>query len=371
MIKIRAPVQIEVDLNQFAINLRSIKKYIGPRKFCLPLKADAYGHGLIEIAKVAENEQIDYFAIARVDEGLKLREQNIHSIPILLLGPFFEDQIQYLDKYNIEPTISSLEQLSWVFSYCKNKNKNIAIHLKIDTGMNRIGASFDEGNKIYEKIISSKNKYVTIKSIYSHFSSSDEPGNEVNQKQMHLFDKFLRNKNKDILKHLSNSEGIINFPESMYDMVRPGLLSYGYFSNKKKESLMQGISPILSIKSRVGLIKHIRKGDGVSYNHLYKAKNDGKIAIIPIGYGDGYKYNLSNKAHVIIKDKKYRVIGKICMDLLIIDIGLDDISIGEEVILIGRSEKKNIWADEIASILNTHVYEVLCSFTQRVPIIYF
>lgn len=371
MSEINCPVYLEVDLVQFRKNISEIRKYIGGKKICLSIKANAYGHGIYEIAKEASSLSLDYLGMARVDEAVSLREKNI-DMPIMIFSPFSKEEIPTLINYNIEPTIASKKQLSDLIDYLNKVNKKAKIHVKIDTGMVRGGGSPLEAKEIIDIVL--KNKNTELVSVYSHFVSSEKKELELNVKQGSIFESIflpLKKGNPHIIGHLCNSGGLINFPDYHFDMVRTGLLSYGYIPKGLENEKISKIRPCLSLKSQVRLIHKVEKGLGISYNHTYYTKKRSRIAVIPVGYGDGYPLGLSNKSQVLIRGKRFDTVGRICMDLLMVDIGDNEIEIGDEVVLVGKQKDEEIKAVDIAEKLNTIVYEVVCNFSRpRVPIFY-
>jgi len=370
MDNIYCPIYVEVDLNQFKTNISEIRKYIENKKICLSIKANAYGHGIYEIAKAAALANVDYLSVARVDEAVVLREKNI-DMPILLLSPFLKEEIPTIIHHKIEPSIGCKKQMEDLAVYLSEKNIRSKVHVKVDTGMNRAGASISDAKEIISSLLSNRN--TDLISIYSHFVSSEKKELELNVKQGSLFESIflpLKKKNPGILGHLCNSGGIINFPKYHFDMTRPGFLAYGYIPMGLEHEKLSLIKPCLSLKSRVRLIHKVEKGQGISYDHTYYTKKNTKIAVITAGYGDGYPFHLSNNSEVLIRGKRFDIVGRICMDLMMVDIREEKIEIGDEVVLIGKQQSEEIKAREIAEKSKTITYEIICGFSSRVPIIY-
>jgi len=357
------PSYIEIDIDQFLTNISAIKKYIGKRRICFAIKANAYGHGIVEMGKAAVLAKIDYLGIANLEEGKKLRENGIF-LPIILLGPVFKEQIPYLFQYELEPTISSEKQIEELIEYCKKEKKELKVHFKIDTGLHRTGVCYHKAKEVWN--ILKKQKHLKVSSIYSHFACAYEKDDEANFKQIERFEKFfkpLKTENPDLIIHMANSGGLEQFPNAMYDMVRIGLLAYGYKSFEDKGPFAK-IAPCFSVKSKVCLVKTLEKDEGVSHAYTYITSKKTQIATIPIGYGDGYRFKLSCM-DVLIKGKRFPVIGRICMDLIMVDVGDNDVQVGDEVVLIGKQGKKEITLQEIADHLQTDILDVLCGFTDR------
>jgi len=359
---------IEIDLKQFKKNISLLKAYIGKTLFCLAVKANAYGHGLIEISKIAQEQKIDYLAVANLLEGIKLRKANI-NLPILVLGTFLENQITDFIKYDLEITISSFFKANIVKEYCLKHDKKCKIHLKIDTGMRRIGIRSDTGLEFY-KYLKNENCFI-IKGIFSHFACAKEKNHPVNRVQIKDFNDFLEKikPNKSVICHLANSPAICNIKSCFKDMVRLGALPYGCYTKEVPDELKE-IKSIFSVKSKVSFYKVVKENEGISYSHTYITKNQTKILTIPMGYGEGLPRILSNKGKVLINGKRYPIAGNICMDQFMVDIGMDKAFIGDEVVLIGKQLNEEIEIKEITDLCNTVSGEILCSFNERLPRIY-
>lgn len=359
--KIWHPTWIEIDLNQFRKNIQIIKKKLGKTLYCLPVKANAYGHGLIPIAKVAQEEKIDYLAVSSLSEGIKLREEGI-TIPILVLGPFHDEQILSLIDYDLEFVISSLYKAKQVIS--SNLPKLAKVHLEVDTGMHRTGAKLNTAQEIYS-YLKSHSKFL-LKGVFTHFACAFDKVHPSNEKQIQLFDQFLsRIDTTNLLTHIANSDAHVNFDLAKYKMVRLGLLSFGLMDKKLPPPFNQ-IKSFFSLKSLVSYFKAVEKDSKISYGHNYITKSLSRIVTVPIGYGDGYKRCLSQNGEVLIREKKHPIAGTICMDQLMVDIGLNDAYIKDEVVLIGQQGNLEITVQDIALKCDTIPYEIVCSFNERV-----
>lgn len=354
------PAWIEINLGKFKQNLQSIRRRIGKSLFCLCVKADAYGHGLCEIGKVAELEGVDYLAVSCLKEGIALRNAGI-QIPILILGAILEDQIQNIIEWDLECTISSRYKANLVLDVCRRLNRQAKVHLEVDTGLRRTGVRLDTAMELLPWIM--EQKFLNLVGVYSHFASSDRTNDPTTLEQIRQF-QVLRDafKDKKILWHLANSGGVIHYPEAHFDMVRPGLLCYGYGDSS--------VSSCFSLKAKVSYFKVVEAGEGVSYGHTYKTTNKTRIVTVPVGYGDGYKRAFSNLGIVLIRGKKYTISGVVCMDQFMVDIGNDDVYIEDEVTLLGCQGKQAITVEEAAKIAGTVPYELLCSFNARLSRIY-
>lgn len=358
------PSWIKIDLDQFKKNIAVIKKLVGNSLLCLPIKANAYGHGLIPIAKSAQEAGVDYLAVAHLQEGVKLRESQI-ALPVLVLGAIHEDQICDLIKFNLEFTISSQYKADLVAQECQKLGVTCRVHLEVDTGMQRTGVRVSSAPDLLKYL--RKQGCFEVVGVYSHLAKADYPEDTTTVKQVTAFKSLIYEpifQEQKMLFHLANSGGVLHFPEAHLDMVRPSLLAFGYSHQ------VEGIKPCFSLKSKISYFKVVQQGEGVSYGHSYVTSKKTRIVTIPIGYGDGYRRALSNKGSVLIHGKRFPIVGAICMDQLMVDIGDEEAYVGDEVVLIGRQGNEEITVQEIATLCDTIPYEVLCFFNERIPRIY-
>lgn len=362
------PTWAEVDLNNLEYNFRQVKSILAPGTKIMPtVKADAYGHGLIPVSRRLVVSKADALGVASIDEGIKLRRAGI-KLPILILGLILKKDIDPLFKYDLTPTICDWQLASALNSRGRSLGKVINTHIKIDTGMGRIGVLHDDAFNLIRNI--HRLKFIRIEGLFTHFAFAD-----LNRKftlyQIDLFNRLVLKLQREginiELLHAANSMGIIDYKNSHFNMVRPGIVIYGLHP---KENLKIKIKPILSLKTKIIFAKKIPAGYGVSYGHDYIAKKATQIVTLPIGYGDGYPRNLSNRASVIIKGKRFRISGKICMDQIMVDIGKLKVKVGDEVILIGRFGASKVSAEELASLSGTIPYEIVCGLGSRIPRIY-
>lgn len=363
------PAWIEVDLKQFKKNISIIKKYIGNTLFCLPVKANAYGLGLCPIAKAAVDAGVDYLAVAHLQEGVKLRAANI-SIPILVLGAIHEDQIQDLINFDLELTISSKFKADLVAEKCKQMNKRCSVHVEVDTGMQRTGVRTSTAKMLFGHLKTLD--CFDIKGIYSHLATAEHPQDPIASKQIQSFTTLMNDPIFDgipLIKHLANSGGLAHFPESHFDMIRSSLIAFGYPPHSVPEPLAD-IAPCFSLKAKVAYFKVVEAGEGISYGHSYITKQRTRVVTIPVGYGDGYRRALSNQGSVLIRGKRFPIVGTICMDQFMVDIGNHEVYVGDEAVLIGKQKDQEIPLQEVAKLCGTIPYEILCSFNERIPRIY-
>ncbi|MBC8596582.1 alanine racemase [Qingrenia yutianensis] len=365
----------EIKLDAVKNNVKNIRGLLkdGTRLLAV-IKADAYGHGAVEVAKsLLFDGGADYFGVATYGEAEQLRRAGINT-PVLILGAVFGDEYAELVKDNITLTVFDFDTAKKLSDTAKKLGKTAKIHIKIDTGMARIG--FLPSEDAVEEIIKiSKLDGIEIEGMFSHFAKADEADKMPTRVQ---FEKFMFIKN-ELLKrgikipicHICNSAGIIDFPEYHLDMVRSGIITYGYYPSDFVNKDALKLESAMSFKSRVVHIKTVEAGTSVSYGGTFTAKEKMKIATVSAGYADGYNRLLSNKADVIINGERCRVLGRVCMDQLMVDAThLKNINLGDEVILFGKSGNNTVTVEETAEIIGTINYEVLCSLSKRVPGVY-
>ncbi|MCC2644947.1 MAG: alr [Burkholderiales bacterium] len=369
---------IVINKSNFIQNLQVISGFINCNqtggqkiKFCLPVKANAYGHGLIKMAQIAE-EHVDYLAVACLNEGIILRQNGIKK-PILVFGAFSKEQIYDLIIHNLDITISSNMKAKLVLDLCQKLKLNCKVHVKVDTGMNRVGIRPEHASALIDFIYNSG--YMELTGVYSHLASSDKPNDAFTHEQIKSFGKivtWVKQLKPDTICHLANSGGVYYYPDSYLDMVRPGISSYGYHPGDfPVNSILNRIQPCFSLKSKVVYFKVVAKNSGISYNQIYITGTQTRIVTIPLGYGDGYPRILSNCGEVLISGHKYTVSGAICMDMFMVDIGPNGIAyIDDEVVLIGKQGSNEITLESVAMKCQTIVYEILCRFNVRLPRIY-
>lgn len=354
-------------------NLAIIKRLIpSETEIMIPVKCNAYGLGIIEISKFLIKNGIRFLSVAFPFEAFILREHNIGSRILVFNEPLSIEDIKKMIELNITPTIFTEDSLTKFNKYAKRIGKRIKIHINIDTGMGRIGVPYKKSIEFIKNAAALSN--IEIEGIYSHFPAADEKDKRFTRKQIKIFDSIINSlKNHKIsprFVHISNSAGIINYPSLKYNMVRPGIMFYGYFPDnniKKQIRLKQG----LSLKSYITFIKKTEKQTPISYGHTYYTRKDEIIATIGCGYGDGINRLLSNNGYVLINGRKCKIRGRICMDQFMVDAtNLKNISIGDIVTIFGEDKDKEIRLEEIAKKLDTIPYELLCNIGNRVKRVY-
>jgi alanine racemase len=369
------PTRAEIYMPNLRSNLSIVRSLINNDvKIMAMVKANAYGHGLYEISNEFVKRGVEYLGVAFLEEGIYLRKCGI-TAPILVIGAINTDQIADFINNDIEITSSSLDKSIAISSVAKEMGKVATVHLKIDTGMERIGVHWYNAERFIEK--SYELESLNIKGICSHFAKA-ESDSEFSVQQIQRFETVLNLMEKKgflpKLIHLANSAGIINYKASHYTMVRPGIILYGYNPNGYLPDVsFQGkkLKPAMTLKTKVAFFKVVPANTGISYNHIYSTKNQTRIVTLPIGYGDGYFRHLSNKGEIIIRGKKYPVVGNVCMDQCMVDIGMDGTAYnGDDVLLFGEMDSYTIPLESLCKSIGTVTYEFLCGITSRVPRIY-
>ena len=359
-------------INKDAIthNILQIKNSLPHHVKIMPvIKADGYGHGALCMAEETM-KFADYFAVAVIEEAILLRKKGINK-PILLLGhtasEFYDDAIQN----NITVTIFSFEDAKKLSIRAKKANKTAKIHIAIDTGMGRIGFLPDEESADVIKEISMLD-FIEFEGVFTHFATSDEADKSFTNLQAEKFCKFrqmLEKRKIEIsLYHASNSAAVMEYKDFAFDMVRPGIILYGLYPSDDVDKKVLDLHPVMELRTHVAFVKNVKEGDSIGYGRTYIAKQERKIATIPVGYADGYPRLLSNKGRVIINGKYAPIVGRVCMDQFMVDVShIDNVSVGDEVILIGKQGDCLVSADEIAQLTGTINYEIVCGISKRVP----
>ncbi|MEN6318351.1 MAG: alanine racemase [Syntrophaceae bacterium] len=362
---------VEVDLDNFEKNWNEMKRLVGPDvKILQVVKADAYGHGAIEISNIALKNGAAVLGVANADEGVQLRVSGIIA-PIIILSPSIGSEIEEIIKYNITPSVSDLNFAQELQKKSKKADIRTPIHIEVDTGMGRGGTIHYEAFNMIKEILGFSN--ITIEGIFTHLSSS-ETMDGYNDMQWNLFRELLAELDEHNIhipiRHMANSGAILNFPRFHLDMVRPGLMSYGIYPGPETKGKAE-LTPVMCFKTRVVLIKEFPKGYSIGYSRTYITDKPTKIATIPVGYGDGYGRILSNLGEALIRGKRAPIVGNVSMDMCTIDVSnIDDCRIGDEVVLMGRQGNEYISADEVARQVKTISYEVLCALGKRAPRIF-
>lgn len=373
MNNIMRQVWAEIDLDAVKFNIRNIKKIVGDKDIIAVVKADAYGHGAIDLAPILMNNGASKLAVAIITEALELIENNINA-PIMILGYTPLEYGDILIKNDIEQTVYDLEYAKGLSKIALSFGKKAKIHIAIDTGMGRIGfLPRSESIKIIEEI--SALEGISIEGLFTHFATSDEENKEYTYEQfskLNNITKKLKERGIDIpLKHASNSGAIMDLPETYLDAVRAGIILYGYYPSEEVNKEHLAIKNVMTVKTKVCHIKELDRDMYVSYGRTFKTDRKSIIATLPIGYADGYSRLLSGKAKVIINGKLVPVVGRICMDQCMIDVtDAGEVNVGDDVVILGSDGELKFNADDMAEAMGTINYEVLCMIKQRIPRVY-
>jgi len=365
----------EINLNAIKHNINEVRKRINEHTMIMGVvKANAYGHGVIEVSKVMLSEGVSMLAVAEINEAEELRNSGIDA-PILILGPENFLDIPKVIDLSITTPINNIEYAKELSKATQKAGKTVTVHIKLDTGMTRVG--FNTTEESLEEILEiSKMPGIFIEGIFTHFACADVPDRSTTDMQFKKYIDFveaLETRGLKIpIKHVANSATIMRFPEYQLDMVRSGIITYGYSPLDPDIPCDMELLPAMTLKSRITRINTVKKGISVSYGHTYTAeKDETKIATIPIGYADGYLRLLSNRIHVSACGKLLPVIGRICMDQCMIDVtSVNNINIGDEVIIFGDGKNSTITADTLAETVGTISYEILCLISKRVPYVF-
>ena len=370
-------VHADIDLDAVLFNFDQMSKNIPDgTKIMAVVKTDAYGHGAVPLATFIE--PCDYlwgFATATVDEAVELRKAGIQK-PILILGYTFPECYSEIVKYDIRQTVFQLNMAEALSEEAVRQNKKAYIHMKLDTGMGRIGyQSAEEAAKDAARM--KELPMLEMEGVFTHFANADTESQEFTLKQIEKFDEMTRAIEEEgvtfALKHCANSAGIIELSDKKFDLVRSGIISYGLWPSDEVKKDVVRLKPILSLKSHVVYVKEVEPGTTVSYGSTWIAEEKRKIATVPIGYGDGYPRSLSNKGYVLIKGHKASIVGRVCMDQLMVDVTEipEEIRTGDRVTLIGQDGDLTITAEELGDLSGRFNYELVCDLGNRIPRIYY
>lgn len=359
---------VEVDLGHFAANWAEMKRLVGPGvKILQVVKADAYGHGAIEISNAALRNGASFLGVANADEGVQLRVSGI-AAPILILSPATDSEVDQIIKYNLTPSVSDLGFARELQKKARKAGIRTPLHIEVDTGMGRGGTIQSEARRIIHEIASFPD--LSIEGIFTHFSES-EIISYYNDLQWQAFQEVLGQLEADglriPLRHISNSGAILNYPDYHLDMVRPGIISYGIYPSPGARECAS-FAPVMSFKTRVVLVKEFPEGYSIGYGRTFITRRPTRIATIPVGYGDGFGWLLSNQGEALIRGKRVPIAGRISMDMCTLDVSrIPECAVGDEIVLMGEQGGERITADEIAAKTRSISYETLCALGKRAP----
>jgi alanine racemase len=331
------------------------------------VKANAYGHGAVELARVVLANGADHLAVARVDEGFELRKAGIDA-PLLVFELVPKDMYEKALQAGLQLTLSTTEGAAALNEVAGKLRVKAGVHLKVDTGMTRLGLDYRVAAAQMETIL--RLRWLDVRGVYSHFATAEDPDQTFALLQLERFNLVLDELNRRglgiPLRHMAGSSAIMALPGSHFDMVRPGIMLYGYPPRRGMDA-RHPLKPVMSLVSAVSLVKNVAADTSVSYSRRYFTRRETRIATVPIGYADGYSRLLTGKSSLMIRGKRYPVVGTVCMDHIMADVGMDDVHEGDNVTLIGRDGEERITAWDLAALIGTIPYEVLCLVTDRVP----
>ena len=364
------PTRVLVDLDALSHNLAAIRAHVRVPVMGI-VKANAYGHGLVPVARHLEAQGVDQLGVAFLEEGIALRRAGL-KLPILVLGGIFGPQVAEFIRHDLDLTVSSLDKLRQVEAAAQALGRKAGVHLKIDTGMERIGVHSYSCAPFVEAAVASR--HCALKGVYSHLACADDPASKMTALQVERFAEacahFERLGAPMPPRHLANSGGVLHCPETWLDLVRPGIALYGVLPDPASQRTI-AVRPALSLVSQVVYFKVVRAGNTVSYGATWTAGRDTRIATIPIGYGDGWPRALSSNGDVLIRGHRRPIVGRICMDQFMVDLGANGTAYNEdEVVLIGTQGGEGIDAESVALAAGTIPYEILTGLNERIPRVY-
>ncbi len=366
---LKTPNWITINLDNLKHNIDFIRSTVAEDvKILFPVKAQAYGHGILSCSYAAQNLGVDYLGVAHVFEGIVLRKHGI-TIPILVLGPIKEQDFESLVQYTLTPTVNSFKAAQELNTYLESSKKPYSIHVKVDTGMHRYGLYHSNIEQIKELF---KLPNLHIEGLFTHFATADEVDETHMKMQLDNFDTLITALNADgfepDLVHAANSAAIFNYPTSHFNMVRPGLALYGYHPMGMPESspLKLDLKPILKVHAKVQQISIVESGGVVSYGAKWEAQKETRVAAVSIGYGDGYFRGKPNEGHLFINGRPCPILGRVCMDTTMVDIShMPEVKVGDEVTIIDRDTHPDISVESLAERFDTISYEITCKLARR------
>jgi len=361
-----------INLAALTHNLIQVRRYLANNcHIAAVVKANAYGHGAVDISQTLVKEGVSRLAVASVSEGMTLREAGI-TADILVLAELFDEHIPELLLHRLTPVITDQRLLQTMAKAAEAQNRSLPIHIKVDTGMGRLGFSPDDVVPLFDTL--STLKSVHVEGVMTHLADSDGPDCSHSERQLERFQKILDPIGRRGLSvpfvHAANSAAIVRFPQSHFSLVRPGIMLYGYHTLPPNIA-SPALQPVLSLRTTVMQVRTVKPGDSISYNRTFVATRPTRIAVLPIGYADGYSRKLSNNGFVLLQSRRAPIAGSVCMDMTMVDVtDLGPVKVGDEAVLIGAQGQEAIGADEVARWAGTISYEILCAIGPRVPRLY-
>lgn len=359
---------LEINLNNIAWNLSQIRTLAHPLPVMAVIKANAYGHGLVEVARFLEKQNIRFLAVGKVQEALQLRETGIKT-PILNFGPFSKQSAEQLVRLNISQSVYTNE-VDFLAQAAHRLNQSAKIHIKVDTGLGRVGVPYFQAISFIEKVASMSG--IAIEGVFTTFTE-DEDFDTIQLERFHQVCDAAKNKGINIgLRHAASSAALLSLPQAYLDMVRPGITIYGHYpSDKEYRARKLDLQPALTLKARVAYLKTLRPGDSVSYHRKFTAQAETRLATLPIGYSDGYPYQAADQAEVIIRGQCYPIIAVVTANHTTVNVtGSSEVTIGDEAVLIGRQGDSQITAEQVADWIGSSVYKIVIGMNPLLPKIY-
>ena len=375
----------EIDLKNIAHNVAELRRITQPEaRLMAVVKANGYGHGAIEVAQCALQNGAETLGVARIEEGIRIREAGIKA-PILIFGYTLPDRAADLLKYELTACIYTAASARKLSSTAASLGKKVKVHLKVDTGMGRLGQlpqNFKSDNStaiaadaIGETLAIAGLEGLELEGICTHFASADSADKSYAEKQLNLFKDYLKHLRKAGLnppvRHAANSAALIDMPQSHFDMVRPGIAIYGLYPSDEVRKKKLALKPAMALKARIIHLKKVPAGFKVSYGSTHETREPTTIATVPVGYADGLSRLLSSRGQMLVHGQRVPIIGRVCMDLTMLDVGsIENVQLGDEVVVFGQQGNKTLSVDEMAALLNTINYEIVSTITARVPRVY-
>jgi alanine racemase len=375
----------EISLDAYAHNIKELRRVTRPpARLMAVVKANGYGHGAVEVAREALQNGAQYLGVARINEAIPLREAGLEA-PILIFGYSPPDLAPMLIEYELTQSVYSLSTASALSEKAARQGKKIEVHLKVDSGMGRLGFLLEATNGTPDDIAAqnpvraieaiTRLPGLTVEGIFTHFATADSADKSYADLQLDRFKDLINRLQKEGLeppvRHAANSGALIDMPDSHLDMVRPGIATYGLHPSDEVNKSMVDLKPVMTLKSRIIHLKRVAPGFNISYGITFQTKNHTTIATVPVGYADGFNRLLSSRGHMLVHGQRVPIVGRVCMDLTMLDVGgISGVALEDEVVVFGEQANEAITADEIATSIGTINYEVVSTITARVPRVY-
>ena len=360
---------VEIDLDRLKENFRKVKRLVGPdKRILVAVKADAYGHSSVAVSRALAAEGVSTLGVASLEEAIEIKRGGA-EVPVLILSPSSFMEVPEIVTEGFTSTVSNIEYARKLSVVARALNKKMKVHVEVDTGMGRTGVNYSGAADFIRQVRELDS--IQVEGIFTHFANAEESDKTFALEQLKRFTQVLEELKARSLEvplvHAANSASLLDIRESHFNMVRPGLVIYGMYPSRWVKRQID-VEPVMTFKARIAHLNNIPRGETVSYGRTYAAPKDCTVAVVSVGYGDGYSRALSNKGEVLIRGKRFSIVGVVCMDLTMVDVtGHPEIRVGDEVILMGKSGEEEISADELARLSGTISYDVTCSVGPRVP----